>query len=182
LEKDLQDDRTLFDQIASGDEFAFQQIFEKFKTALTSYLYRFTKSPDIAKDLTQEIFLKLWINRECLSGIESPQHYLFVLAKNRAVDHLRRVALDLRMRETLWGSIIGNRNPTEEEVYAEDSARLVNEAIYKLSNQKQTVFRLSRIEGLTHDQIAVQLHISKNTVKNHIVASVKFIRNYLLGR
>ena len=179
MEKLLHDDRALFRQIASGDEHAFQQIFERFRSRLLSYLIRFTKSSEEAKELTQEIFLKLWLNREYLAEIESPQHYIFVIARNKAVDYLRKAALDSRMRQNLWESINEYRNSTEEQVYVNDSARLINEAIYKLSLRKQAVFRLSRIEGLTHDQIAVQLNISKNTVKNHIVASVKFIKNYI---
>jgi RNA polymerase sigma-70 factor (family 1) len=182
LAKPLYDDGTLFHQIASGDEHAFQQIFERFRSRLLSYLIRVTKSPEEAKELTQEIFLKLWINRESLAGIESPQHYIFVMARNKAVDYLRKAANDSRMRQNLWKFISEYRNSTEEQVFANDSAQLINEAIYKLSLQKQAIFRLSRVEGLTHDQIAVQLNISKNTVKNHIVASVKFIKNYLIER
>ena len=180
MDKRLHDECILFQQIASGDEYAFQQFFERFRSRLLSYLIRFTKSSEDAKELTQEIFLKLWLNRECLAGIESPQHYIFVIARNKAVDYLRKAALDSRMRQNLWESINEYRNSTEEQVFADDSARLINEAIYKLSLQKQVVFRLSRMEGLTHDQIAVQLNISKNTVKNHIVASLKFIKNYLI--
>lgn len=180
MEKRLYDDRTLFEQIACGDEHAFEEIFGRFRSGLLSYLVRFTKSSDEAKELTQEIFLKLWINREHLAGIESPQHYIFTMARNKAVDFLRRAALDSRMRRIIWDSIKEYRSTTEEQVFANDSSRLINEAIYKLSVQKQTVFRLSRVEGLTHDQIAMQLNISKNTVKNHIVASVKFIKEYLV--
>lgn len=180
MERGLHDDRELFQQIASDDERAFQQIFERFRSALLSYLVMFTKSSDEAKELTQEIFLKLWLNREHLSGVESPQHYIFTMARNKAVDYLRRAALDSRMRRNLWESIKEHRSVTEEQVFANEKSRLVDEAIYKLSLQKQIVFRLSRVEGLTHDQIAVQLNISKNTVKNHIVASVKFIKDYLI--
>jgi RNA polymerase sigma-70 factor (family 1) len=180
LEKPLHDERSLFRSIASGDEHAYKQIFEMFSVRLLSYLIRIIKSPEDAKELMQEIFLKLWVNREGLAAIESPRHYIFAIARNKAIDHLRRIALDLKMRQKLWESINELSDSTEEQVFANDSARLINEAIYKLSVQKQAVFKLSRMEGLTHDQIALQLSISKNTVKNHIVASVKFIKNYLI--
>lgn len=180
MEKRLYDERALFQRIACGDEQAFEEIFRRFRSRLLSYLGRFTKSADEAKELTQEIFIKLWSNREHLSGIESPQHYIFIMARNKAVDFLRRAALDSRMRRNLWESIKEQRSTTEEQMFADDSSRLINEAISKLSAQKQTVFRLSRVDGLKHDQIAIQLNISKNTVKNHIVASVKFIKDYLV--
>jgi RNA polymerase sigma-70 factor (family 1) len=180
LERRLDDDRALFRQIAFGDEYAFQQFFERYRSRLLSYLIRVIKFPEDAEELTQEIFLKVWINREFLAEVESPSHYIFVMARNKAVDYLRKSALDSRLRQELWKIINAHQNPIEEQVFADDSARLINEAIFKLSHQKQAVFRLSRMEGLTHDQIAVQLSISKNTVKNHIGASVKFIKNYLI--
>jgi RNA polymerase sigma-70 factor (family 1) len=180
LEKMERDDRVLFCQIASDNEQAFQEVFTRYRSRLVSYLMRIAKSPEAAKELTQEIFLKLWINRKILASIESPQHYLFVIAKNKAIDYLRKVSLDSRMRQHLWQSIDENRNFAEEEAFTKETARRINEAIDKLSVQKQTVFRLSRSEGLTHDQIAMHLSISKNTVKNHIVATLKFIKDYLV--
>ena len=182
LEMRLYDDRTLFQKIAHGDERAFEEIFCRFRSRLLSYLVRFTKSSEEAKELTQEVFLKIWINRGHLASIESPQQYIFMMARNKALDYLRRAALDFRIRRKLWEAISECRSTTEEQVFANDSSRLIDEAIYKLSYQKRTVFRLSRVEGLSHEQIAVQLNISKNTVKNHIVASVKFIKDYLIQR
>lgn len=180
LEKYPSDERSLFCRIASGEEQAFRQIFERLRPRLLSYLTRITKSREDAEELTQEVFLKLWSNRECLADVEEPQQYIFAIARNKAIDYLRKAALDSRVRQNLWDSIRQHRASTEDQVSANDSDRLIKEAILKLSSQKQVVFKLSRIEGLTHDQIASQLKISKNTVKNHIVASLKFIRHYLV--
>ena len=182
LVKGLCDDGALFRRIASGDEGAFEQIFKQYRSRLLSYFTRITKCTEEAEGLTQEIFMKLWISRESLAGIESPQHYIFVIARNKAIDFLRRAALDTRLRQRIWETVRGYQESGEEEFFSRDSSRLIDEAIYKLSNRKQAVFRLSRIEGLTHDQIATRLNISKNTVKNHIVSSLKFIKNYLIER
>lgn len=181
LEKPLHDELTLFRLISRGDERAFEQIFERYKSRLISYLTIFTKSREEARELTQEIFLKVWLTREGLTEIESPQGYLFSMAKNKALDYLRKASRDSRMRAGIWRSIAQHQHTTEEQVFSNDSARRINEAIFKLSRKQQAVFRLSRMEGLTHDEIAVQLSISKNTVKSHMVASLKFIRNYLSG-
>lgn len=179
MENRLTDDRNLFRKIACGNEPAFRRIFERFQPLLLSYLFRLIKSREDAEELTQEILLKIWTHRESLAEVESPRHYIFAVARNRAIDYLRKASLDLRMRERIWRSISESRNTTEEEVFANERANLIAQAIYKLPPQKQTVFKLSRIEGYTHDQISMQLSISKNTVKNHIVASVKSIKNFL---
>lgn len=179
MENRLNEDRILFGRIASGDEDAFKRVFERFRSPLLSYLIRIIKSHEDAEELTQEILLRIWTNRQSLTAVENPQHYIFVMARNKAIDYLRKASLDLRMRHQIWRLINEYRNTTEEYVFAKERGNLIAEAIYKLPRQKQTVFKLSRIDGFTHDQISVQLSISKNTVKNHIVASVKFIRNYL---
>lgn len=178
----VQDDRVLFSRIAFGDEQAFKEIFTRFRPRVISYLTRITKSHVDAEELSQEIFLKLWFNRETLDSVKLPEHYIFVMARNRALDHLRKAALDSRMRRNIWASISERTEAADEQAIGYDAARLIREATEKLSAQRQTVLKLSRIEGLTHDQIAMQLSISKNTVKNHIVASLKFIKSYLAGR
>ncbi len=182
LNQTVQDDRALFSRIASGDEQAFKEIFTRFRPRVISYLTKITKSHVDAEELSQEIFLKLWSSRETLDTVKLPEHYIFVMARNKALDHLRKAALDSRVRRSIWASIRERAEAADEQAIGYDAARLIREATEKLSSQRQTVLRLSRVEGLTHDQIAMQLSISKNTVKNHIVASLKFIRNYLAGR
>lgn len=169
-------DRILFCRIASGDDRAFQQIFEHYRATVFSYLARVIKSREDAEELTQEVLFKIWTGRKGLIGIASPRHYVFVMARNIAIDYLRRAALDLRMRQRIWTAIKESANPIEEQVFANERAALIAEAIYRLSPQKQTIFKLSRMEGFTHDQIAVQLSISKNTIKNHIVDSIRLYR------
>lgn len=175
----LHNESKLFLLIASGDEPAFREIFELYKSRLIAYLTAFTKSKEEAKELTQDVFVKIWMNREKLSAVESPQKYIFTIARNSALDFLRRASVDTKMRETIWETLSEHQDQEEDEISRSDRTQRIHEAMHKLSRQKQAVFRLSRIEGLTHDQIALRLSISKNTVKNHIVASVKFIKNYV---
>jgi RNA polymerase sigma factor (sigma-70 family) len=71
------------------------------------------------------------------------------------------------------------QNITDETVLARESERLINEAISKLPQQRQLVFRLSKQDGLTRDQVAEKLNISPHTVRNHMAEAIKFIRSYL---
>lgn len=179
MNKPLHDESELFRLIASGDERAYEIFFELYKGRLLTFLTRITKSAEEAKELTQEIFVQIWRTRTTLTAIDTPGGYVFAMARNKALDYLRKVAADARMKENLWKAMERTRHLTEEEVIATESARIIQEAIYKLPEKRQTVFRLSRLEGLSHDEIALHLSISKNTVKNHIIASLKFIKTYL---
>jgi len=70
-------------------------------------------------------------------------------------------------------------NDVEEQVSISENNRLLQEAITMLSPQRQLVYRLSRYEGLDHKQIAEEMQLSRNTVKNHMVQALRFIRTYL---
>jgi RNA polymerase sigma-70 factor (family 1) len=179
-EKPLYEDRVLFQQIATGSEMAFQLFFQRHRAKLYHYLLKLTKSKETSEEILQDSFIKIWTSRGSLLQVESPEHYLFVIAKNKVVDFLRRIALDRNMRQHIWSALSEARNDVEENSDARECEALIHEAVGNLTPQKQIVFRLSRLQGLTHQEIALQLNISKNTVKNHLVDSIKFIKNYLV--
>ena len=178
-ERNLCHAKELFYQIAQGKEEAFEKFFDLYKERLLSYLIKITKSQSVAEELVQEVFLKLWTGRDSLRAVERPEHYIMVMARHKAIDYLRKASLNARLREDLWRRIKTGCNDTEEQLYARESRELVHEAVFQLSPRKQEIFRLSRQEGLSHEQIANQLKISKNTVKNHLVESLRFVKNYL---
>ena len=70
-------------------------------------------------------------------------------------------------------------NDVEEHITSSESSRLIQEAITLLSPQRQLVYRLSRLQGMNHQEIARKMSLSRNTVKNHLVQSLRFIRSYL---
>jgi RNA polymerase sigma-70 factor (family 1) len=175
----LHSEKELFLRTAGGDEDAFELLFGMYQAKLYDFALRLLKSHDAATELVQETFLKIWMSRETLVSVEQPESFIFTIIRNKAIDHLRKVAQDDKLRHHLWQQINVLRNSTEEEYFAKESDKLVEEACQRLSPQKQTIFRMSRYEGLNHEQIASQLHISKNTVKNHLVSSLRFIREHI---
>lgn len=179
LVRKLHSEKDLFVRISEGDQEAFQLLFGMYKTRLHDFSFRILKSHEAADELVQETFMKIWTSRETLNSIDQPEHYLFTVTRNKAIDQLRRITQDRTMRKKIWKQITILQNPTEEYLFEKESNQLVQEAFAKLSPQKQEVFRLSRYEGLNHEQIADQLHISKNTVKNHLVSSLRFIREHI---
>ena len=178
-ERNLCHEKELFYQIAQGNEKAFERFFNLYKEKLLSYLIRITKSQPAAEELVQEVFLKLWTGRKSLQAVERPEKYVFIMARHKAIDYLRKASLSAKLREDLWQRIKMHSNDTEEQLYAKESKALIYEAVFQLSPRKQEIFRLSRQDGLSHEQIAHELKISKNTVKNHLVESLRYVKNYL---
>jgi RNA polymerase sigma-70 factor (family 1) len=176
---DFSNEHDLFRQVSEGSRGAFRVLFDLYNGRLTTFIYKLTKSETTATELVQDLFVKLWLNRSELSEVRNVQGYLFTMASNRTIDHLRKVSAESRMLNNLWQRIAKFQESAEEEYDAKECNNLINQAMVQLSPQKQNIFRLSRYEGLNHEEIATQLRLSKSTVKNHIVDTLRHIRTYL---
>jgi len=160
-------------------EETFTSLFYSCKERLFSYVLAVSHSRYIAEEITQEIFLKLWLFRHHLNMVENPEAYLFTIARNKTLNHLRKARYDEKLMEDLKGLMRPSSNDVEEHLSVSDNDRLLQEAITLLSPQRQLVYRLSRYEGLNHQEIAKEMSLSRNTVKNHLVQALRFIRTYL---
>ncbi len=177
--EDIHTNKSLFLRIANDDEQAFRLLFEQFTPKILRYVWNMVKSKVIAEELVQDCFLKIWAGRAGLAKISNPDNYIFIIARNLVMDHFRRASVDARIQEAAWSSIGETQNTTQETVDVNESRRLITLALDQLSEHKQRIFKMSRYEGLTHEQIAEKLGISKSTVKNHLVESLKHIREFL---
>jgi RNA polymerase sigma-70 factor (family 1) len=176
---DFSNEQDIIRQVSEGSRSAFRVLFDLYNGRLFAFIYKLTKSETTSAELVQDIFVKLWVSRSELSEIRNVQAYLFTMASNRTIDHLRKVAAESRMLNNLWNRIAKFQESAEQEYNAKECNELINQAMVQLSPQKQKIFRLSRYEGLNHDEIATQLRLSKSTVKNHLVESLRHIKTYM---
>lgn len=160
-------------------EETFTTLFESYKERLYYYVLSVAHSNYIAEEITQEIFLKIWLCRDELHKLDNPESYLFAIARNKTLNHLRKANYDDKLIEDLKNRMKPSANDVEEHLTLSESDRLLQEAITLLSPQRQLVYRLSRNQGLDHQQIAQRMRLSRNTVKNHLVQALRFIRTYL---
>ena len=179
LHTDFSSEQDLFRQISEGNRNAFRELFDLYNRRLITFIYRLTKSETIAAELVQDIFVKLWVRHAELAEVNNVQAYLFTMASNRTIDHLRKVSAESRMIANLWARIAKFQESTEEAINAKECNDLINQAVVQLSPQKQKIFRLSRYEGLNHEEIASQLRLSRSTVKNHLVDTLRHIKTYI---
>ena len=163
-------------RIAVGDEQAFRIIFNRYHHRLGAHIYRVTQSRELAQEITQDVFLKIWINRETLTDIVNFKAYLFAASKNQALTHLRKMALE-KNRITL----LENSMDVQHDDNAEENARylLIDEAIDHLPPQQRQVYLLSRHERLKYTEIASRLSLSRETVKKYLQLSSESISNYI---
>ena len=171
--------KALLLKIAGGDETAFRELFNQYNKRLYSFVEQLTKSGADAEEIVQESFLKLWVNRASLPGIDHPGNYIYTIARNKTLDHIRKVSRDQKLLDQLWVNMSHADHSMEEELRTQEYRQLIDQALAQLPGQKQVVFRLSREQGLSHEAIAGRLGLSKSRVNNILVETMKFIRQYL---
>jgi RNA polymerase sigma-70 factor (ECF subfamily) len=126
--------------------------------------------------------MKIWLSRDLVTKIDNFDAFLFRIAYHKSIDFLRAAAKDPVLHDLLWERIqLAEDTSADSRLILEEYEKRLREAIKLLSPRKKLIFRMSRMEGLSHDQIAAKLRLSKNTVNNHIVEAKQFIRSYLAG-
>jgi RNA polymerase sigma-70 factor (family 1) len=182
-EASIHRDKDLLLQIAAGDEGAFNELFEIHRAKLFNYLADIVKSREVAEELVTDVFLKLWFGRELATEILHVDAFLFKIAYHKALNFLRITSRRRDIQKLVAYEIEkASFNEAEEKLTRDEYRRLLNTAIAQLTPQRQLVYRLSREEGMTHDQIAAALDLSPNTIKNHITESTRLIREFLQSR
>lgn len=168
-------DKYVVQKLKAGDEESFSQVYSRYAVKVYWLAYRFLKDPGQSEEIVQETFLNLWLSRHKLDIEGNLWLYIFVIAKRNSINALKKIIRSEELSAKLYLNI-AVENTSEEEVYAYDLVNFTNTVISNLPRQQQLIFNLSRTEGLSHQQIAEQLHISPNTVKNHLVVALKTLR------
>ncbi|WP_298710219.1 sigma-70 family RNA polymerase sigma factor, partial [Chitinophaga sp.] len=138
------------------------------------------KSEFWAEEIVQEVFTQLWRNRQQLAAVEAPVAYLYRMTANRSLDRIRRDALEVRMQYAVNKALHGDPDIFQENKYdLKFVERLISEAIGRLPDQGRRIFELQQKEGLSYQEIADRLGLSKNTVRNHMVKNLQVIRTYM---
>ena len=158
---------------------SFKRLFDNYKNRLYGYVLAIARSPYTAEEITQEIFIKLWLCRDVLHKVDNLDGYIFTMARNGTLNHLRKAAYDVKLLHELQERAMPVNNNVEERALLSEYDEMLRDALRMLSPQRRLVYQLSRDRGLNHEEIADQLHLSRNTVKNHMVEALRFIRHYL---
>ncbi|MDR3712991.1 MAG: sigma-70 family RNA polymerase sigma factor [Puia sp.] len=165
--------------VAKGDKDAYQEIFRRYWSQVYGTCLRLTKSPEFSKDLAQEIFLKLWDHRLKLPDVKKLDAYLYTISRNQVLDYLRKNVLAPSHATLLEDYFSYNTPGPQQRLEFLELEKSVKEAVDRLPPQLKTAFTLSRDEGLSHEQIARQMGISRVSSKAYIVRALTEIRKYL---
>lgn len=173
----------LIQAVADGDERAFKTLYTLYFKKLNIFLLKATHNKeDVASDILQESFLRVWLNRDKLREIENFQAWIYKIVSNEALTFIRK-ELHIKTKADRLQLKIENKNSAfyePEAVEFTEIKSIIKDAVQRLPRQRQSIYLLSREEGLSPDQIAKKLNISINTVYNTLTTVLKLIRQELV--
>ncbi len=172
-------DSSTIRRLIAGDEIAFRKVYDFQSEQVYQLAFRFLKDTAWSEEIVQDVFLKLWLNREGLDEQGNIWLYLYVITKRLCLNKLREVRKSAELFEQLMRNIEMASSQTEERLMAQELEQYAERLIACLPKQQLLIFKLSREEGLTHSEIAEKLGLSPNTVKNHMVQALKTLKSTL---
>ena len=174
----IKDKELLLSLISISDEEAFRKLYVRYKTKLWYYCYGFTKSEEATDDIVQEVFIRIWEIRNFIDPELSFSAFIYTIARNRVLNYFRDINIEEQVKKTLMKNISVKDETTSNDIVYAEYRKIFAHAIEKLPSQRKKIFKMSRIDNLSHKEIANQLNISVNTVQEHISESLRFIKSY----
>lgn len=176
------DEAEVLKRVVEGDESAFRTIFDQYWNTVYGIALSLVKSPDLAEEIAQDIFVKIWVKREKLAVVEKFENFLFIVARNHIYNEFRRKAKLEEYTNHLFKyfqTIFETSETPDKRLLFSELTKIVDQAVEQLPPQQRTIYQLSRQQGLSQEEIAAQLQISVHTVKSHMNKALHLIRNYL---
>ncbi|WP_445735747.1 RNA polymerase sigma factor [Mariniflexile sp.] len=173
------DDKEMVNAIQNGDRKAFDRVIESYYNEVYWYAKSLSRDEALAKDMVQEVFLKLWKNRKKVKDGTIIKGWLYRSVKNNFLDYIKKYKRETRLLEITYLETLDFIVSTENEADLKRKAEIIEKEIEQLPNKCHKVFNLSKKEGLTNTEIADYLGVSIKTVEGHLTKALKILREKL---
>ena len=172
-------DITTIEALQNGDHKAFEEVFltyfDKVKYLLTGLL----RSESDAEELAQDIFVKLWINRQSIDPSKAFSTYIYTIARNTALNYLKHKLVEENFRNSLNDLDVEEADSSDEILFAKEISLLVEMTVCRMPIQRRKIYQMSREKGISNNEIAEELGISKKTVENQISLALQEIKRVI---
>ncbi|MDX3916394.1 MULTISPECIES: RNA polymerase sigma-70 factor [Olivibacter] len=175
-----QQEKALLLEIKQGNAYALESLMMRYEERVFQFILRLVNSRELAEEITQDVFVKIWEGREHLGKIDSIGAWMYTLGKNKAINLLKELTARAAREEYYakdrdWS--IGGEIESEEKG---DIFSLVDEAVAQMPEKCQQIFILKRDEGLSNEEIADRYNLSIHTVKNQLKKSYAILRKSIV--
>jgi len=173
------DDETIFRLIKEGNVRAFTVAYERYWRVIYGHVYKILRDESESKDIVQDVFSSLWTKGPTLTGQLNLGGYLFVCARNRVLNSIKKEKFKARYLNSDKIVVPEACEATMQYVEMRDMKAVIDREIAALPPRMQQVFRMSRYQNMTYKQIGEQLGTSDETIKKQIGAALKIMRHRL---
>ncbi|MFT3823940.1 MAG: sigma-70 family RNA polymerase sigma factor [Chitinophagaceae bacterium] len=168
---------TQITEIKKADQVTFQAVYDQYHAKLFHYFLKRTRAEEVAKDLTQQSFIKLWLSRHTLSESHTLDTQLFNIANSVFIDHLRRQAVERKHQHHLEENLDEQSSLICHSHTDYESADYIDAVSEDLPPIRKNVFMLKVVKGYSNKEIAEQLSVSIKTVEDHYSKALKHVRS-----
>jgi RNA polymerase sigma-70 factor (family 1) len=169
-------DKELIISLKHGSKHAFAEIFNKYDSLLYTHVYKKIRDREEARDIVQEVFTTLWLKRDRISEDSNLGGYLMMAVKHKVLDLVGHKDVESRYFNSLASFALYNEGATDHRVREKQLQDIISREIAALPSKMQEIFLMSRVDQLSHKEIAQQLHISEETVNTQIKRALKALR------
>jgi RNA polymerase sigma-70 factor (ECF subfamily) len=163
-------------RLKKDDKSAVDDLFGHYYPRLHHFSKSILKIDDEIDDILQEVFVKIWLNRQKIGNAETFNAYIFTITKNEVLNLIRKNLRDQIFRDRLFLLTVAVEYQSENQLEFEEIKARIDQIVAKLPEKRQQVFILSRTDGLSNKEISQQLCISEKTVEDHITHAIKQIK------
>ncbi|HEY4151284.1 MAG TPA: RNA polymerase sigma-70 factor [Chitinophagaceae bacterium] len=178
----LHNEKELLHAVAQGDEAAFTAVFDAYKDKIYTIALRLTGNTSIAEEIVQDVFLKIWLKRDTLTSVDHFRAYLFTTTRHHVFNALKRLFRRRQFAGELARDWSEETNDTDSLLLDKEYQAILQEAIGQLPPQQRQVYQMMKEQGLKREQVAELLHISPETVKQHLAQAMRTIRAFCMSR
>lgn len=169
-------DQELADLLRSGDRLAFTEIYNRYKGPLYIHAFNLLRDREESKDILQQIFVHLWTGRNEFVLKSRLSGYLYTAVRNQIFKRIAHKQVASKYITSLVEFATSGECITDHLVRQNQLMDIIEKEIAELPEKMREVFELSRKEGLSHKEIAVQLNVSEKTIRNQVNNALKILR------
>jgi len=163
--------------LKAGNKKAFNELYERYWEIAYDIAYKQLHDEDNAKDIVHDVFIHIWTKQEQLGIDKSFIAYLYTCLKNRIIDNVRKENFRARQLDRLRQTLSEEDHSMMDDLLSRELEDQILLKVNSLPDKMKEVYRLSREEELSIDEIAEKLSLSPQTVKNQISNALKRLRS-----
>src|SRR5690625_1839787 len=178
-DKEQQTNSKLVSSLKAGNPLAFRQVYMLFEKRVFGFVYSITKSEYVSEEIVQEVFIRIWSQRETLDPERAFDSYIFTVARKLTYNYLRDASRRESIRNELWANVSAMHRQVEADLALAEYKTIVDNIVNKLPPRERLIYQLSRQEGKSNSETADILGSSPTTVNNHQRHTTATIRSQI---